>query len=290
MRFSLGEDTRTAMSPAEPVMSPVVPWSGPFLSLWRHRELYRRVLTRDILSAFRGSMLGLAWVVVIPLVLVAIYTFVFGVVVQSTWAIKPKTPFEVPLIYFASLMVFGFFMEVVTRAPNHIRDNKTYVTKIIFPLEILSWVLVGTALFKFCINLCLLTLALLLVTGGVSPKLLLLPALMVPFALMTLGIAWILSAVGAYIRDLSLALQALGPIIMFVSPIFYSVEQVPEQLRTVYFLNPLTFMLESTRGILFFDQAFSLRGYVGYSLAAVLVFSIGYVFFQRLRPGFADVV
>ncbi|MDP3898680.1 MAG: ABC transporter permease [Mesorhizobium sp.] len=262
----------------------------PFLSLWRHRELFRRVLVRDIQSSFRGSVLGLAWIVVIPLTLVAIYSFVFGSILNSSWAIQPRSPYEVPLIYFSGLMVFGFFMETITRSTTHIRDQKTYVTKIIFPVDILCWVLVGTALFKFFVNLVLLLTFITLLTGAFPVKALLLPLLMVPFVLLTVGLAWILAGVGAFIRDLSHALQALGPVIMFISPVFYAAAQVPEAARPFYFINPLTFMLESVRGLLFFDQAFSLQGYLAYSAAALVVFSFGYAFFQRLRPGFADVV
>lgn len=262
----------------------------PFRSLWRHRGLFRRVLVRDIQSSFRGSILGLAWIVVIPLALVAVYSFVFGRILNSTWAIQPRTPYEVPLIYFTGLMVFGFFMEIITRATTHIRDQKTYVTKIIFPVDILCWVLVGTALFKFLVNLVLLLTFITLLTGTFPVKAMLLPLLMVPFVLLTVGLAWILAAIGAFIRDLSHALQALGPIIMFISPVFYAAAQIPEAARPFYFINPLTFMLEGTRGILFFDQAFSIQGFLAYSAAAIVMFTFGYAFFQRLRPGFADVV
>jgi lipopolysaccharide transport system permease protein len=262
----------------------------PFRSLWRHRELYRRVLLRDVQSSFRGSTLGLAWIVIIPLVLVAIYTFVFGAVLNSTWVTATRSTFEVPLIFFTGLTVFGFFMEVIGRAPNYIRDNRIYVTKIIFPLDILCWVLVGTALFKFCVNILLLLLFLAFLTGGIPTGMLLLPFLLVPFVLMTLGIAWVLAAVGAFVRDLSHILQALGPIIMFLSPVFYSVIQVPEIFRDLYYLNPLTFILENLRNLLFFGQIFSMQAYIIYFCVAAVVFTLGFVCFQKLRPGFADVI
>lgn len=262
----------------------------PFKSLWRHRELFRRVLVRDIQSSFRGSVLGLAWVVLIPLVLVALYTFVFGVVLKATWAIPTKTPYEVPLVFFSSLTVFGFFMEVITRAPNYIRDNKVYVTKIVFPIDILCWVLVGTALFKLTVNFTLLLLFLALFGDGVPAQALVLPLLLVPFVLMAVGFAWLLASIGAFVRDLSHALQALAPVLMFVSPVFYALAQVPEAVRPIYLLNPLTFVIEQVRGILFFDQVVSVQAYIAYSLAAAAVYTVGFAFFQRLRPGFADVV
>ena len=279
--------TGMSSGPTTPVLAVLL---DPFRSIWRHREIFRRVLARDIQSSFRGSVLGLSWVLLVPLVLVAIYTFVFGVVLKSTWAVTPRSRYEVPLIFFTGLIVFGFFMEVITRAPNFIRENKTYVTKIIFPVDILCWVLVGTALFKLCVNLALLLVFILIVTGGLPVRALLVPVLMLPFIFFTTGLGWMLAAIGAFIRDLSHALQALGPIIMFISPIFYSVLQVPEAYRGPFFLNPLTFMLESMRGILFFEQSFSASGYLIYLAASLVVFMGGHAFFQRLRPGFADVV
>lgn len=262
----------------------------PLASLWRNRQLYRRVLARDIQSTFRGSALGLAWIVVIPLVLVAIYTFVFGVVLSSTWSIPTSTPLEVPLIFFTGLTVFGFFMEVISRSPNFIRENNVYVKKILFPLDILPWVLVGTALFKFVINFALVLVLLAIVSGGLPARVLLVPVVLVPFVLMTIGISWILAAVGTFVRDLPHAIQALAPIIMFVSPIFYAVEQVPAPFSSLYYINPLTFVLESVRGLMFFGQTLPLAAFAAFTLAAIMVYGAGFAFFQRVRPGFADVV
>lgn len=263
---------------------------APFASLWRNREVFRRVLWRDIQQAFRGSVLGLGWVVLIPLVLVAIYTFVFGAVLKSTWATPPRSPFEVPLIYFCGLIMFGFFMEVVTRSPVIIRDNRTYVTKIVFPVDILCWMVVGTALFKLCVNLLLLLVFLAVVHGGLPAGALWLPLLLLPFVLLMAGLGWLIAATGVYIRDLAHALAALGPVFMFLSPIFYALAQVPEGLRGVFLANPLTFILEQMRGLLFFGGTLGWRGYLVYWVAALAVFTLGHLFFQRLRPGFADVV
>jgi len=262
----------------------------PLEALLRNGQLYRRVLERDIKSTFRDSALGLAWIVVIPLVLVAIYSFVFGLVLPSAWSKSTRTPLEVPLLFFTGLTVFSFFMEVVGRSPNFIRENAVYVKKIVFPLEILPWVLIGTALFRFAINFALLLVFLAIFTGGVPAKALLLPLVLAPFVLMTAGLSWLLSAVGTYVRDLPHAIQALAPIIMFVSPIFYSVAQVPQPFATAYYANPLTFVLESVRGALFFDTAPPAAGLLAFAAASLLVYAAGYAFFQRARPGFADVV
>ncbi|WP_158266872.1 ABC transporter permease [Alsobacter soli] len=262
----------------------------PATALWRHWSLFRRLLARDVLSAFRGSVLGLAWVVLIPLSFVAIYSFVFGVIVKTTWANEARAPFETPLIYFMSLMMFGFFMEAITRSANLIRDHATYVNKIVFPLDLLGWVLAGTALMKLGINAALLAGALAIVTAAIPWKLLVLPLLLAPFVVLTLGVIWIFSAVGAYLRDLALGLQAAAPVLTFLTPIFYSVDQVPPAARGMFYLNPLTFPIESARGAVFMERPVSWEGYGLYWLSALAVFTLGGWCFQRLRPGFADVV
>ncbi|MEQ8737842.1 MAG: ABC transporter permease, partial [Hoeflea sp.] len=120
----------------------------PFETLMSNRDLFVRLLVRDLQATVRGSVLGLAWIVISPLAMVAIYTFVFGTILDSVWTVGDPEPLEVPLIYLTGLVIFGFFMEVMLRAPDYIRVNKTYVTKIVFPVELLDWVLVGSAAAK----------------------------------------------------------------------------------------------------------------------------------------------
>ena len=262
----------------------------PFASTWRNPELFRRVLIRDIETSIRGSVLGLAWILVIPLALVAIYTFVFGVVLDANWSIRPRSKLEVPLIYFSGLMIFTFFMEVITRSTTVIRDHVTYVTKIVFPVDILSSVVVGTALFKFAINLVLLAIFMLVVTWRVPTEVLWLPLLMMPLVAVALGLSLIFAAFGAFVRDLSFALQAFAPVFMFICPVFYSIRQVPEQFRFIFEMNPLTLPLESGRDILFFDGTFPWSAWTLQLIGALIFLQFGHLVFRRLRPGFADVV
>ncbi|HVX82802.1 MAG TPA: ABC transporter permease [Devosiaceae bacterium] len=263
---------------------------SPFGSLLRSPELFRRVLLRDLESTFRGSVLGLLWIVLIPLVMVALYTFVFGVVLKSAWVAQSTSPLEVPLIYFTGLTISGFFLEVINRAPNFIRQHTSYVKKVIFPLDLLDWVLVGTALVKLAISFILLAAFLAIVEQRLPLEVIWVPVLVVPLAVMLVGVAWILSAIGTYVRDLGHALTIISPVIMFVTPVFYSLDQVPEVARGAYLVNPLTFVLEQARAILFFGAGVDWAGYAGYWVAAVIVFWLGFQFFSRARSGFADVI
>lgn len=262
----------------------------PFINLAERWQLFRRVLRRDIEASFRGSALGLLWIVLIPLVMVALYTFVFGVVMKSAWAIPTASPLQVPLIYFTGLSISGFFMEVLNRSPNFIRAHTSYVKKVIFPLDLLPWVVVGTAAVKLAIGLALLEIFLSVIEGRVAIEVLYLPVLLAPFLLMLVGVSWTLSAIGTYVRDLGHVLAVVSPVVMFVSPVFYALDQVPEAARPFYWLNPLTFELESARNVLFLGQGIDWGGYALYWLIAAVVFTLGFGFFQRARSGFADVV
>jgi len=262
----------------------------PLASLVRNRNLFWQLLVRDVQSSVRGSALGLAWIIITPLVLVAIYTFVFGFVLKSAWFSETESSVVVPLIYFTGLMIFSFFMEIITRAPEFIHSNRTYVTKIIFPIDILDWVLVGAAAFKLAAAMILLAVFLALATWELPVAMLLAPIVIAPLAILCVGLGWLFSALGTYIRDIQQVLVTLGPVMMFVSPIFYDINQVPEGLRPVFWFNPLTFILETLRGLLFFDRSVNWIAYGGYWLVALTVFYCGYAFFQRARRGFADVV
>ncbi len=266
------------------------PLLAPFRSLWTHRHLFRLLLARDIEATFRGSLVGLGWIVVIPLSMVAIYTFVFGFVLKTAWAAPTSGPVDIPLIYFLGLTLFGFWIEVISRAPRLMRENATYVTKVIFPLDVLAFVVVGSALFKLAVNVALLFAFLAVVRGGIPASALLLPLVVAPLALLAVGVAWIFAALGAYFRDLNHAVQAAAPAIMFLSPVFYALAQVPKPLRPVFFANPLAFPLEAARGLVFFDALPTPGGLLAYWAAAGTLFLVGHSVFARLRPGFADVV
>jgi lipopolysaccharide transport system permease protein len=263
---------------------------NPLTTIFSNWDLFVRLLARDLQATVRGSILGLAWIVISPLAMVAIYTFVFGTILDSVWTVGNPQPLEIPLIYLTGLVVFGFFMEIMLRAPDYIRANKTYVTKIVFPIELLDWVLVASAAAKLLISLVLIVIFLTLVTGQMPLTVLLLPFIVLPFVVLATGLAWFISAFGTFVRDAGHAMIAFAPALMFMSPIFYSVEQVPQDFSWIYIFNPLTFVIEASRGILFFEQGITLSAYASYWGAALVIFFFGYWFFTRARRGFVDVL
>jgi lipopolysaccharide transport system permease protein len=249
---------------------------------------------REIVGRYRGSVFGLLWSLLTPLFMLSVYTFVFGVVMKTKWAIpgagaREHSTAEFAVILFAGLIVFQFFSEVVGAAPGRILSNVNYVKRIVFPIEILPVVSVGAALFHAGVSLLVLLLFSAFVFG-LPATLPLAPIVFVPLALLTLGLAWFLAAVGVYLRDIG---QIIGPLLtasMFLSPIFFPRAALPDWLQPWLFLNPLTVPVEAFRDIVIFDRMPDWTAIAVYTVIAALIAVLGYLFFQKTRRGFADVL
>jgi lipopolysaccharide transport system permease protein len=222
--------------------------------------------------------------------MLVVYTLVFTNVLKIGAATGKGDPGAYPLFIFSGLVLFQMFAELVLRAPNLLLENASYIKKVIFPIEILAWVALARSLIAGAVSLALL-FAFYLVIRGVPPlATLLLPLLLVLFAMTMLGIVWLLAAIGVFLRDLSHLLASLMPVLMFVSPIFYSMADVPEHLRPLGYLNLLAVFIEAMRSLLFEGSLPSWPLLAALAIAPVLLFWLGFAFFTRNRARFADVV
>lgn len=253
-------------------------------------SLLRQLLVREIQGRYRGSALGLVWSFVLPLSMLAIYTFVFGTVFRARWPSgHQEGPVEFALALFAGLIVFNFFAEVLTRAPSLIAANPNYVKKVVFPLALLPLAAVGAASFHALMSLAVLFGAL-AVLGRASWWWLALPLSWLPLAILTLGLAWLLASLGVFLRDLA---QVMGPAVsalLFLSPVFYPVEALPPALQPWLHLNPLTVPIEATRQMAVFAQPPAWGALALYGLFALAVAAFGYLWFAKTKKGFADVL
>lgn len=260
-------------------------------SLKAHLGLIAQMTRRDILGRYRGSALGLAWSFVTPLLMLGVYTFVFTSVFAPRWAAgSAANTGDFALILFAGLIIHAFFAECMTRAPSIILQHSNFVTKVIFPLEILPLTIVASALFHLKMSLMVLLGALLLLRGGIPATALLLPIVLLPFIILTLGLCWWLASVGVFLRDIGQLIGLAMTVLMFLSPVFYPVSALPEFIRPFIYLNPLTFMIEETRQVLLWGNDFGWRGWLYYLAGATLVMISGFWWFQKTRKGFADVL
>ena len=261
-----------------------------FASQWRNRQLIVQLTKRDVLGRYRGSLLGLAWSFFIPLLMLAVYTFVFSVVFKARWGVAGDDKVSFAIIIFVGLIVHGLFAECINRAPSLIVSNPNYVKKVVFPLEILPLVALGSALFHAGVSLIVLLTAQFLLTQRLPWTVIIFPIVLLPLLLSTTGFAWLLSALGVYIRDIGQTTGILTTVLMFLSPLFYPISALPEKYRIWLHLNPLTFIMEEARNALIFGMAPNWAGWAVALVASTLVSAGGFWWFQKTRKGFADVL
>lgn len=261
-------------------------------SLWRNRQLIAQMTTREVAGRYKGSALGLAWSFFNPVLMLIVYTFVFSEVFKARWGgsggDESKTQFAVVL--FVGLIVMGLFTEVLNRAPGLILSNVNYVKKVVFPIEILPVIAMGTALFHSLISLCVLLAAFTLFNGYLHWTVVFFPLVFFPLIVLSLGLTWMLASLGVFLRDVGQTIGIITTVMMFLSPVFYPVTAVPERFRPIIMANPLTFIIEQAREVLIWGHLPNWIGLGAYSLVAFIVAWIGYVWFQKTRKGFADVL
>jgi lipopolysaccharide transport system permease protein len=260
-------------------------------SLLAHRDLIYRMVEREFTQRFRGSVLGAVWAILTPLLTALVYTFVFGTVFKARWGGSPadsQNSFTVILL--TGVVVHSMFAEALGRAPVVVLSNAGYVKKVVFPLEILPVVAVCTALVNASFGLVIVLMLNLALTHAIHPTVLLLPVVLFPYLLFITGLVLFLGATGVYVRDLSQIVGLLITVSLFLTPIFYPITAVPASFQRVMWLNPLTFIVEQTRGVLLFGSLPDWRGAALYTAAATLLLAMCFWWFQRTRNGFADVM
>lgn len=255
-----------------------------------NRVLIYQLSKREVISRYRGSLMGLAWSFFNPLLMLAVYTFVFSVVFNARWGGDVAHKGDFAIILFVGILVHGIFAECVNRAPTLIVGNASYVKRVVFPLDTLPWVAMGAALFHALVTLVVLLLAQILIRGVLPPTALYIPLVVFPLVLFTMGLAWLLAALGVFVRDIGQMTGILTTILLFLAPVFYPVSALPEGIRKWIYLNPLTFIIEQARDVLIWNKAPDFIGLGKYTLFAALVAWFGFVCFQKLRRGFADVI
>jgi len=263
-----------------------------FRNIYHYRYLIVQMTKREISHRYRGSALGFAWSALNPLLMLAVYTFVFSVVFQARWesggAKESRIDFAITL--FAGMIIFNLFAEIMNRAPSLILTNVNYVKKVIFPLEILPLVSIGVVLFHTLISLLVLMAAQILFKGNIPITIIYLPLILLPLLIAGLGISWFLAALTVYIRDVIHITGVFTTILMYMSAVFFPISALPEKYQAILLLNPVAAIINESRQAIIFGLppnwvALGLRLLVGLGVAVG-----GYWWFQKARKGFADVL
>lgn len=257
--------------------------------------LVMSLIRREVAGRYRGSAFGILWSLLNPLFMLAVYTFVFGVVMKSRWTTPGQESVthstgEFSVILFCGLIVFQFFAEVISLAPGLIVGNANYVKKIVFPIQILPIVSVGAALFHAAVSLLVLLVFVYVVFGAIPLTIILAPVVFAPLIVMVLGIIWALASIGVYFRDMGQIVAPLVTATLFLSPVFFQRTALPVWLQPWLSLNPLAIPVESFRDVVIFGARPDWIALAYYFLVAIVVAFLGYQFFQKTRKGFADVL
>jgi len=260
-----------------------------FRSIVKHRSLLLELIKRDFSSRYRGSFGGIIWSFIQPLFLLSVYTLAFGVILQARWGFSGSTA-DYALMLFAGLIIFNVFAEVLTKSTTLITDNPNFVKKVVFPLELLPVVTVSTALIHALIGVAVWLAGYIILFGAPHTTVILFPLILICFIPVLLGIGWLLSATGVVIRDVKQLTSLCTHALLFLTPIFYSIEAAPPLLQKALMLNPLTFIVEQFRLVLIFGQMPALKGPVLYFILASLFSWACLILFRRLRSNFADMV
>lgn len=261
-------------------------------SVARHRNLIGQMIRREVIGRYRGSALGLAWSFFNPILMLCVYTFVFSGVFKARWNATgpPESVAHFAIMMFVGMIVLNLLTDVLTRSPTLVLSNPNFVKKVVFPLEILPVVTLGAAGFHMIASIFVLLGAFALFNGFLHPTVLLLPLVLVPLMLMTLGLSWALASLGVYLRDVNQAIGLFCGLLMFISPVFYPLSAVPQTFRWLIAANPLTFIIEQARRVVIDGHTPEWWGLLGYTLTALIFAWLGFAWFQKTRKGFADVL
>jgi len=265
-------------------------WESPFAALIRNKSLAWELSKREVLGRYRGASFGLAWSVISPFMMLCVYAFAFGTVMKSRWPHEAGGDHPYAVILFVGLIVHGFFAECVSRATTLVVGNPNFVKRVVFPLDVLPWPMMFSALFHAFMNVIVLAVLMLALEHQLHSTLLLLPLIFVPLMLLTMGLCWFLASVGVYFRDISQVMPVFVTAMLFLSSAIIPVSILPHNLQVLFNLNPLTFFIDEARMVVLMGQWPHWWALAMATVGGLLVAWLGHAWFVMTQRGFADVL
>jgi lipopolysaccharide transport system permease protein len=265
------------------------PWSV-FSSAWTHRRLILRLARREVEARYKGSALGILWMIILPLLMLGVYTFVFSFIFHSQFTSPTGATAPFFLLAYVGIILLNLFNESVGRAPGMMLGNVTYIKKVVFPLEILPYVTVVAETITVLSSAAVMAIFYWLTLGKPPHTAVWTPVMIAPLFLMTLGWVWFISSLGVFLRDLRHVVVVILSLIPFLSPVFYQLSMIRSSARFFLYLSPLTVVLEQVRNVLFWGIAPNWALWGVYTIVSWMVAWAGLAWFRRAQTGFADVV
>ena len=264
--------------------------SNPFGSLLRHRALAWELTKRDVLGRYRGASFGLVWSLASPFLLLCIYTFAFGTVMGGRWPQAQSGQSHYSLILFAGLIVHGFFAECLTRSPGLVVNNPNFVKRVIFPLDLLPWPMVFSALFHMAMNVVVFLALRWAMDGAFSWTIVLLPLVVLPLVPLGLGVSWFLSSLSVYVRDVQQVVGVASMAFLFLSSAMMPLDSVPPSYRWVFAWNPLSLIIDQARNVMLWEAMPDWTALGAYLVCALVFMVLAHRWFVATQKGFADVL
>ena len=263
---------------------------NPLRDFATHGALVREMAQREVLGRYRGASFGLLWSLISPFLLLCIYTFAFGSVMGGRWPGVNTGDASFAIILFSGLIVHAFFAECITRAPTLVLSNPNFVKRVLFPLEILPWPMVLSALFHTLMNVAVFVVLRLMMDGAFNWTIVLLPLVLLPLITLALGVSWFLASLSVYFRDIVQVTSLAAMALLFLSSAIIPLSAVPETYKWVFYANPLTFIIDQSRSVMLWGEMPDWSGLALYNAVAILVALAGRKWFLATRKGFADVL
>jgi lipopolysaccharide transport system permease protein len=264
----------------------------PIIPLWERRELIWSLTKRELQQRYRGSYLGFLWSFITPLVMLVIYTFVFSGIFKARWSGlgEETSSTQFALILFGGMAPFNIFSEVANRSSGLVVSVPNYVKKVIFPLEILPVVCVLVAFINSLFSMLLVVLGNVLLGKTISSTLYLLPLAYLPMLLFCLGLSWFLASIGVYLRDVGQGIGIVVQVLLFLSPVFYSISAVPGAVKSLMLINPLSTIITGFRQVLLWSEPLPWTSWAIWTVIHLVLAIVGFIWFMWIKKGFADVI
>lgn len=271
--------------------------SGAKIPLWRpafalvseHRGLVRSMVRRDLTSRYKGSIIGPAWAIITPAVMIVIFTVIFSGIFGARFGAEGGH-LSFALYLFCGLLPWIAFSDGIQRSTSSLTDNVNLVKRVVFPTEALPVNLALSAITQQMLGTVVVLVGALILEHAIRPTVLLLPVLLIPQFLATVGFGWLMASLGVFIRDMPQFNQLALTAWMYLTPIFYPENIIPQKYQWMVNLNPMAPLIRSYRRILLEGKAPDWRGLGVTLIFAIVCFVLGYWWFERTKKAFADVL
>ena len=252
-------------------------------------DLILSLTRRELAARYRGSVLGIVWAVLTPVVMIAIFTIIFAGIFNARFGAS-SSQWDYALYLFCGLLPWNAFQESLQLSSTTIVGHANLVKRVVFPLETLPVSLSLASVANQMFGTVALVLAAILLRGELHATILFLPLLVVPQLLATFGAAWLIASLGVFVRDIVQGISLILMAWMYLTPIIYPETLVPDRYKRIVGLNPFTPLVRNYRRIILEGSVPDWRGLAYFSVFAVVSFVLGYWWFARTRKNFADVI